>query len=167
MDIVVTGRHCTVSPDLKDLVTDRISSVERLRDRVIRVEVEFTADVASGRVSSFQVVNDVRGPLPGFGIGIDHGWPAADADGRPLEGTADDIFYTLDGATRVRWLSGSFSGPDPVTALIDAGARPFTQETFPVSGFAFKCMRVFFGMFCRYCCCLCLFVVISAPLGSS
>jgi len=43
MDIVVTGRRITISPELKELVTERVSSVERLRDRVIRVEVEFSA----------------------------------------------------------------------------------------------------------------------------
>lgn len=43
MDIVVTGRHCTISPQLKELVTERLSTIERLRDRVIRVEAEFSA----------------------------------------------------------------------------------------------------------------------------
>lgn len=43
MDIVVTGRHCTVGPDLKSLVTDRLTSVEKLKDRLIRGEVEFSA----------------------------------------------------------------------------------------------------------------------------
>lgn len=43
MDIVVTGRRITISPELKELVTERVTSVERLRDRVIRVEVEFSA----------------------------------------------------------------------------------------------------------------------------
>ena len=43
MDIVVTGRRITISPELKELVTERVASVERLRDRVIRVEVEFSA----------------------------------------------------------------------------------------------------------------------------
>ena len=43
MDIVVTGRHCSISPELKELVTERLAAVERLRDRVIRVEVEFHA----------------------------------------------------------------------------------------------------------------------------
>lgn len=43
MDIVVTGRHCSISPDLKELVTERLATVERLRDRVIRIEVEFHA----------------------------------------------------------------------------------------------------------------------------
>lgn len=43
MDIVVTGRHCTVGPDLKGLVEGRLTSVEKLRDRIIRGEVEFSA----------------------------------------------------------------------------------------------------------------------------
>ncbi|MDO5092954.1 MAG: ribosome-associated translation inhibitor RaiA [Propionibacteriaceae bacterium] len=43
MDVIVTGRRCTISPELKELVQDRIATVERLRDRVIRVEVEFSA----------------------------------------------------------------------------------------------------------------------------
>lgn len=43
MDIVVTGRHCTVGPELKTLVEDRLASVERFRDRIIRSEVEFSA----------------------------------------------------------------------------------------------------------------------------
>ena len=43
MDIVVTGRHCTVSPQLRELVSERLTTIERLRDRVIRVEAEFSA----------------------------------------------------------------------------------------------------------------------------
>src|SRR5699024_12029943 len=43
MDIVVTGRHCTVGTDLKSLVNDRLTSVEKFKDRLIRGEVEFSA----------------------------------------------------------------------------------------------------------------------------
>ncbi|NLE98651.1 MAG: ribosome-associated translation inhibitor RaiA [Propionibacterium sp.] len=43
MDVVVTGRHCTISQDMREQVTDRLTTVERLRDRVIRAEVEFNA----------------------------------------------------------------------------------------------------------------------------
>ncbi len=41
MDIVVTGRHCTLNPEMKETIAERLSTVERLRDRVIRSEVEF------------------------------------------------------------------------------------------------------------------------------
>ncbi len=65
MDIVVTGRHCTVGQDLKDLVTDRIATVERLRDRVIRVEVEFSADNSKNPTDAVevQITMRSRGPV--------------------------------------------------------------------------------------------------------
>ncbi len=65
MDIVVTGRHCTVGPDLKDLVTERIATVERLRDRVIRVEVEFSADGSKNPTDAVgvQITMRSRGPV--------------------------------------------------------------------------------------------------------
>lgn len=43
MDVSVTGRHCTISPDLKEQVTEKIQTLEKLRERIIRVEVEFSA----------------------------------------------------------------------------------------------------------------------------
>lgn len=43
MDVVVTGRHCTISPEMRDQISERLAGVERLRDRVIRAEVEFHA----------------------------------------------------------------------------------------------------------------------------
>ncbi|CAI9410877.1 MULTISPECIES: ribosome hibernation-promoting factor, HPF/YfiA family [Aestuariimicrobium] len=46
MDIVVQGRHCNVSDTVKEQVVERISTVERFRDRVQRVEVEFTVEPA-------------------------------------------------------------------------------------------------------------------------
>ncbi|MEO7588922.1 MAG: ribosome-associated translation inhibitor RaiA [Arachnia sp.] len=65
MDIVVTGRHCTISPALKDLVTERIATVERLRDRVIRVEVEFSADGSKNPTEAVevQITMRSRGPV--------------------------------------------------------------------------------------------------------
>ena len=44
MDVLVTGRRCTITDDFRDQVTDRISSIERFKDRVIRVEVQLSAE---------------------------------------------------------------------------------------------------------------------------
>ncbi|HMS36669.1 MAG TPA: ribosome-associated translation inhibitor RaiA [Arachnia sp.] len=66
MDIVVTGRHCTINPELKELVHERIATVERLRDRVIRAEVDFTADDATKDPShaiTVQLTLRSRGPV--------------------------------------------------------------------------------------------------------
>lgn len=44
MDVLVSGRRCTISDEFRDKVTERIRSIERLRDRVIRVEVQVSAE---------------------------------------------------------------------------------------------------------------------------
>lgn len=66
MDIVVTGRQCTISPELKELVTERLATIERLRDRVIRVEVEFQANDSQKHPSdaiTVQLTVRSRGPV--------------------------------------------------------------------------------------------------------
>ncbi len=46
MDVVVSGRHCAVPEEFREHVQQRITRVEKLHDRVIRVEVEVSADRA-------------------------------------------------------------------------------------------------------------------------
>ena len=48
MDIIVSGRHCHVSEGIREQVTERIATVERFKDRVQRVEVEFTVNETKG-----------------------------------------------------------------------------------------------------------------------
>lgn len=43
MDVLVTGRRCTISDEFRSKVSERLESIERLRDRVIRVEVQVSA----------------------------------------------------------------------------------------------------------------------------
>lgn len=66
MDIVVTGRHCTISPELKELVSERLATIERLRDRVFRIEVEFQANDGQRNPSdavTVQLTLRSRGPV--------------------------------------------------------------------------------------------------------
>jgi ribosomal subunit interface protein len=44
MDVVVKGRHCTVSDQFRSYVDEKIDRLEKLDDRVIRVEVEVSAE---------------------------------------------------------------------------------------------------------------------------
>lgn len=48
MDIIVSGRHCHISDTIREQVTERITTVERFKDRVQRVEVEFTVNETKG-----------------------------------------------------------------------------------------------------------------------
>jgi ribosomal subunit interface protein len=43
MDVIVTGRRCTISDDFRGKATERIQGIERFRDRVQRVEVQVSA----------------------------------------------------------------------------------------------------------------------------
>ena len=43
MDVLVTGRRCTITDEFREKVTERLSSIERFKDRVIRVEVQVSA----------------------------------------------------------------------------------------------------------------------------
>ncbi|MBB1509148.1 ribosome hibernation-promoting factor, HPF/YfiA family [Tessaracoccus sp. MC1756] len=66
MDIVVTGRQCTISPEVKEFVSERLATIERLRDRVIRVEVEFQASEGTRNPSdatTVQLTLRSRGPV--------------------------------------------------------------------------------------------------------
>ncbi|MCW2809925.1 MAG: hypothetical protein JWP61_383 [Friedmanniella sp.] len=44
MDVVVKSRHCNVSDQFRSYVEDKITRLEKLDDRVIRVEVEVSAE---------------------------------------------------------------------------------------------------------------------------
>ncbi|MGA4507211.1 ribosome hibernation-promoting factor, HPF/YfiA family [Propionibacteriaceae bacterium G1746] len=48
MDIIVSGRHCHVSDSIREQVSERIATVERFKNRVQRVEVEFTVNETKG-----------------------------------------------------------------------------------------------------------------------
>lgn len=40
MDVIVTGRRCSIPEEFRDKVTERIQGIERFRERVQRVEVQ-------------------------------------------------------------------------------------------------------------------------------
>ena len=44
MDVVVTSRHCQVSDGFREFVADKVTRLEKLNDRLVRVEVEVSAE---------------------------------------------------------------------------------------------------------------------------
>lgn len=66
MDIVVTGRHMTVSDEVREQITERLAAVEKLKDRIIRTEVEFTAHETKGdpdQAVQCEITLRSRGPV--------------------------------------------------------------------------------------------------------
>jgi ribosomal subunit interface protein len=43
MDVIVTGRHCQIPEEFRKRVEEKIAALEKLKDRVIRVEVQVSA----------------------------------------------------------------------------------------------------------------------------
>lgn len=66
MDVLVTGRHCQISDDFRARVSERLSGVEKLRDRVIRVEVQVSANPHArqpDRATTVEITLRSRGPV--------------------------------------------------------------------------------------------------------
>lgn len=65
MDVIVTGRRCTISDDFRDRVTERIASIERFRDRVQRVEVQVSTypHKQPDHATSVEITLYGRGPV--------------------------------------------------------------------------------------------------------
>ena len=66
MDVLVTGRHCQISDDFRGRVTERLRGVEKLRDRVIRVEVQVSANPHArqpDQATTVEITLRSRGPV--------------------------------------------------------------------------------------------------------
>ena len=66
MDVVVKSRHCTVSDQFRSYVEDKITRMEKLDDRVIRVEVELSAERNKrqhDQASRVEITVRSRGPV--------------------------------------------------------------------------------------------------------
>lgn len=66
MDVNVTGRHCKVPEDYRLHVLDKIDKIERLRDRVIRVDVQLSAygtDKQPAQTYRTEITLVSKGPL--------------------------------------------------------------------------------------------------------
>ncbi|MFV0405789.1 MAG: ribosome hibernation-promoting factor, HPF/YfiA family [Propioniciclava sp.] len=65
MDVIVTGRRCSISEGFKDKVTERLGTVERFRDRVQRVDVQVTAtpNQQPDHATQVEITLHGRGPV--------------------------------------------------------------------------------------------------------
>ena len=66
MDVVVKARHCTVTEQFRAYVAEKITRLEKLDDRVIRVEVELSAERNKrqhDQASRVEITVRTRGPV--------------------------------------------------------------------------------------------------------
>jgi ribosomal subunit interface protein len=65
MDVLITGRHCQIPDEFRTRVTEKIAAVEKLKDRIIRAEVQVSAHGARRQPGeSTQVEITLRGKGP-------------------------------------------------------------------------------------------------------
>ncbi|MDR1767213.1 MAG: ribosome-associated translation inhibitor RaiA [Propionibacteriaceae bacterium] len=66
MDIQVSGRHCQIADDFRERVTERLSAIEKLKDRVIRVDVLLSSNPGKrqpGQDVRVEITLRSRGPV--------------------------------------------------------------------------------------------------------
>jgi ribosomal subunit interface protein len=66
MDVVITGRHCQIPDEFRTRVEEKIAAVEKLKDRVIRVEVQVSAHGSRrqpGESTQVEITLRGRGPV--------------------------------------------------------------------------------------------------------
>ena len=92
MDVVVKSRHCNVSDQFRSYVDEKITRLEKLNDRAIRVEVEVSAERNKrqhDQASRVEITLRTKGPViraeaAGQGCGVRSG--AGQADGAAPQG---------------------------------------------------------------------------------
>jgi ribosomal subunit interface protein len=66
MDVLITGRHCQIPDEFRARVTEKIAAVEKLKDRVIRLEVQVSAHGSRrqpGESTQVEITLHGRGPV--------------------------------------------------------------------------------------------------------
>ncbi|PKQ30944.1 MAG: ribosomal subunit interface protein [Actinobacteria bacterium HGW-Actinobacteria-2] len=66
MDVLITGRHCQIPDEFRTRVTEKIAAVEKLKDRIIRAEVQVSAHGARrqpGESTQVEITLRGRGPV--------------------------------------------------------------------------------------------------------
>lgn len=117
MDVLVTGRHCQVPDEFRARVEEKLTSIEKLKDRVIRVEVQVTAN---GHKRQPEQSTQVEITLRSKG-------PVVRA-----EGTADDKYVAFDRALdrlKAQLRKASDRRKTHRGLRAEAPVSPFTPET--------------------------------------
>jgi len=65
MDVLVTGRHCQISDEFRERVVEKMASITKLKDRVIRVEVQVSVDTRKrpAQATKVEITLVARGPV--------------------------------------------------------------------------------------------------------
>ncbi len=134
MDVTVTGRHCTISDALRDQVDSRLRSVERLQNRAIRAEVEFTKTDVKGSPTQMidaEITLRSKGPVVRAEASAED---KAIAFEKAFERLKVQLRKAADRRKRRRGLRTAITAVAPEPALVGAGADAESDRRFIAGG---------------------------------
>ena len=134
MDVVVKSRHCNVSDQFRSYVDEKITRLEKLNDRAIRVEVGVSAERNKrqhDQASRVEITLRTKGP-------VIRAEAAAEDKSAAFDLALDKLMAQLrKAADRKRVGRCSWTSPAPVGLVPCAGpvrrASPFVRSMRPTS----------------------------------
>ncbi len=136
MDVLVTGRRCSITDEFREKVSERITSIERLQDRVIRVEVQVSLEPHAkqpDQATRCEITIQGRGPvIRAVGTADDKNL----AFERALEKLKSQLRKAADRRKVHRGLriGQSLSGADTQSILIEPPANLPGPDTHSMAG---------------------------------
>jgi len=134
MDVLVTGRHCQVPDEFRDRVTERIAAIEKLKDRVIRVEVQVTAygyKRQPDQATQVEITLRGRGPVVRAEASADDKFVAFD---HALDRLKAQLRRAADRRKAHRGLRGQVSAEDQSFEMVEAPTEEHRPEIRKIAG---------------------------------
>lgn len=135
MDVLVTGRHCQIADDFRARVEERIASIEKLKDRVIRVEVQVTASTHKkqqpDQATRVEITLRSKGPVVRAEASADDKNVAFD---HALDRLKSQLRRAADRRKTHRGLRGQTNLAETIPAAIDAAEEEERPEIRKIAG---------------------------------
>jgi ribosomal subunit interface protein len=127
MDVLITGRHCQIPDDFRMRVTEKIAAVEKLKDRVIRLEVQVSAHGSRrqpGESTQVEITLHGRGPVV-------RAEASADDKGVAFDRAMERLMAQLRRASDRRKAHRGLRGQVPIEDAALFAAAPDVDENRP------------------------------------
>ncbi len=133
MDVLITGRHCQIPDEFRSRVTEKIAAVEKLKDRIIRAEVQVSAHGSRrqpGESTQVEITLRGRGPVIRAEASAEDKTVAFD---HAMERLMSQLRRASDRRKAHRGLRGQLPAED-VAAVAEAAPEPDEPQVRHIAG---------------------------------
>ncbi|MCE1175171.1 MAG: ribosome-associated translation inhibitor RaiA [Propionibacteriales bacterium] len=133
MDVLITGRHCQIPDEFRTRVTEKIAAVEKLKDRIIRAEVQVSAHGSRrqpGESTQVEITLRGRGPVIRAEASAEDKTVAFD---HAMERLMSQLRRASDRRKAHRGLRGQLPAED-VAAVAEAAPEPDEPQVRNIAG---------------------------------